>query len=174
MTLLRRQPRAVYHVYEEDEFLAESAVGEPLRPPSARPAGPRPARIVAASLLAAVAGAVIGLVTVAALRALARGPVRRPAVIRTPGAGQSSGRAAFARRRILAPAPGIGGGGRAGGSRFDTPPAGMTAAGRVPPRPPRRRQQPAADGLKGSRTAAGGGPAGEGGSKGEAEFGFER
>jgi hypothetical protein len=76
MTLLRRVPREVYRVYDEDDFFA-GAVGECVGSTSVGAAEGRVSRIAGAALLLGVVGAVGGLVIVNSLPRV-RGSGRRP------------------------------------------------------------------------------------------------
>lgn len=70
MTLLRRAPREVYRVYDEDEFFARADHDERLLESGASGIGERRLRRVAgATMLLAVSGAVLGLVVIAGLPA---------------------------------------------------------------------------------------------------------
>jgi hypothetical protein len=73
MTLLRRAPREVYHVYAEQEFLADTRCDEPLHTVGAAAGVQRLHRIAGATALVAAAGAVGGLIALTGLQSLTGG-----------------------------------------------------------------------------------------------------
>jgi hypothetical protein len=87
MTIFKREPREVYRVYAEDEFLAGAGSEEYPEVESGHRERRRP-RFPPAALLAAVIGALIGLTVVAGLRALGtigtRSPAHRPDLASAP------------------------------------------------------------------------------------------
>jgi hypothetical protein len=169
MTLLRGTPRQVYRAYDESEFLAGAGMEDPLHREGMAKASARRGRALLISLLAAGAGAVIGLAAVAGVRTLDRlgaSPNVTTGVMASAPLGSriagDAGRAGVASKRPTmqrrgSAAPVRRGARRARGSRrqhaAQTPSAGQPA-----------QAQPIAT----VSPPAGGGP------PGEAEFGFEQ
>ncbi len=118
MTLLRRRPRAVYRVYDEDEYLAgvdplpvweEEAQGK--SPAGELSHGRKLQRLAGAAALTGAVGTVGGVVGLAGLRTHAPGPreiaqrVMPPARTVAPRGHVSTPVRATRRRRTLHPAP---------------------------------------------------------------------
>lgn len=85
MTLLRRAPREVYRVYDEEQFLACAGHDEPFEAVSAS-GERRLQRVAGATMLVAVTGAVGGLVAITSLSSTAGGARRSSGLLAAAGA----------------------------------------------------------------------------------------
>jgi hypothetical protein len=71
MTILRRAPREVYRVYDEDEFFAYADREERFESGASAPRARRLHRLAGATMLLAAAGAIGGLTAIAGLSSMA-------------------------------------------------------------------------------------------------------
>ncbi|HSZ14441.1 MAG TPA: hypothetical protein VK790_10455 [Solirubrobacteraceae bacterium] len=99
MTLLRRAPREVYRVYDEDEFFASAGIGQCGEAPTPTPELDRHAhRVAGVTVLVAAVGAVAGLVVITSVSPSAR--AGRRAGARLSADGGAVGRSHEASTRI--------------------------------------------------------------------------
>jgi hypothetical protein len=94
MTLLRRAPREVYRVYDEEEFLAYADGGECSQVTMSGVGGRRLHRVASATMLVAAIGAVGGLVAIVGLSSVAGDRRRVGAGLLTATGSFASSRAA--------------------------------------------------------------------------------
>ncbi len=96
MTLLRRAPREVYRVYDEDEFFASAGIGQCGEAPAPELEG-RAHRVAGVTVLLAAVGAVTGLVVITSLSPAARAGRRAGARLSADGDAVGSSRPASTR-----------------------------------------------------------------------------